>query len=138
MHGKSNLLDTHFSRTLIFTCFFIGLINNQMFTSEPNVHHKLLISQLGKLSNIVINYTCLLFLSNTFYINFSKREWLLKVFERNFQVVFIDRLHFTAKFLVTSQVFQTAFLFKSCFKFTSRFLRFFLIISCLLFTAVYT
>ena len=137
MHGKSNLLDTHFSRTLIFTCFFIGLINNQMFTSEPNVHHKLLISQLGKLSNIVIIILVYSF-SLILYINFSKREWLLKVFKRNFQVVFIDRLHFTAKFLVTSQVFQTAFLFKSCFKFTSRFLRFFLIISCLLFTAVYT
>ena len=97
MHGQSNLLDTHFSRTLIFTCFFIGLINNQMFTSEPNVHHKLLISQLGKLSNIVINYTCLLLFSNTLH-KFLQKGATFESFQAKFSSRGVTFESFQAKF----------------------------------------
>ena len=38
-------LEIHFSQMLMLTCFFVDLINNQMFTSKWNVYHKLLISK---------------------------------------------------------------------------------------------
>ena len=52
-----------------------------------------------------------------FYINVTKKEWLLKVFKWTLEVAFIDRIHFTVKFFCHKFFRQFSF-FNSGFNFT--------------------